>query len=478
MSDSYDAKSNDAPTEVVYKDRQPVLVVRAATLRVVAGPDAGKACALETQRVRVGSGSDNDLPLSDTLVSRRHLELSVADHGYLLRDLGSTNGTFFRGARVREALLAPGAELRLGETVLRIERREERSSSIAPQRAFGSLVGTSRAMQEVFGLLSAVAPTDTTVLVLGETGTGKELVAAELHENSPRRARPFLVLDCGAIPRELIESELFGHVRGAFTGADSDRAGIFEQANGGTIFLDEIGELPQELQTRLLRVLDQRTVRRVGEHTPRAVDIRVVAATHRDLRDAVRAGTFRQDLFYRLSVVQIRLPPLRERPEDVPILARHFIREAGGRNPEDVLGPEVLEVLTTRRWPGNVRELRNVVERAMVLADGAVSAFEESTARRIDGAAPPPLPADVQAGAAPGAGASPDDDDEQLRMPTGVLDKPYKEAKDMVVRQFEVLYLTHLMERHGYNISRMAADAEVDRHLIRKLLRKHDMLAR
>jgi DNA-binding NtrC family response regulator len=309
-------------------------------------------------------------------------------------------------------------------------------------------------MQEVFGLLAAVAPTEATVLVLGETGTGKELVAQEIHRQSPRSGRPLVVLDCGSIPAELIESELFGHIKGAFTGAHVDRAGVFEQASGGTVFLDEIGELPAELQTRLLRVLDQRTVRRVGSHRPQKVDLRVVAATNRNLEGLVAEGRFRQDLFYRLSVVEIRLPPLRQRPEDIPLLARHFLRQSGCANPDDVLTPEVLEVLATRRWPGNARELRNVVERAVILQDGI-------------SAGPPPAEA---------ASLTTGDADWLARaIPGSWLDRPYKELKGEVLDRLEAKYLRHLLDHHGHNISRLAGAAGIDRHLMRKLLRKHNL---
>ncbi len=440
-------------TQLLYKDQHPVMVLRSAVVRVASGADAGASCALDLEPIRVGAGAGNQLVLSDAMTSREHLELQVHDRGYLVRDLDSTNGTFYRGARINEVLIGPGAEIRLGETVLRIERGEERSITLVPREAFGSLIGTSRPMQEVFGILAAVAPTDSTVMIEGETGTGQELVAREIHLQSPRAARELVVVDCGSIPSELIESELFGHSKGAFTGAVSDRAGVFEQAAGGTVFLDELGELPLELQTRLLRVLDQRTVSRLGTHEPRKVDFRVVAATHRDLEQLVKEGRFREDLFYRLGVVKVRLPPLRERPEDIPTLARAFLRRNACPNPDAVLTPEVLEALCSRQWPGNVRELRNVLERAMVLGDGA-----QDIAR---------MP-----------GAPPAGDEETWvaqAMPQRWLDRPYKEVKEQLLGQFEAHYFASLLERHGYNISRIASGAGVDRHLVRKLLRKHDM---
>jgi len=478
MSDRPDPQAlarAESPTQVTYEGRRPVLVVRRATLRVVAGPDRGASLELGGARVTLGTGADCTLVLGDPQVSRHHLEVQTREDGYLVRDLGSTNGTFYRGAGIGEALLTPGAELRLGTaTVLRVERGEEHSLQLTAQSSFGSLVGSSPPMQELYSVLAAVAPTDTTVLVLGETGTGKELVAQELHGASPRRDKPFLVLDCGSIPGQLIESELFGHERGAFTGADRERVGIFEQAAGGTVFLDEIGELPLEMQTRLLRVLDQRTVRRIGSGQQRPVDLRVVAATHRDLAEAVREGRFRQDLYFRLSVIVVRLPPLRDRRQDIPLLARHFLRRAGFAEPDQVLTPGVLEVLSSRSWPGNARELRNVVERAVVLADSASPLFTEE--HRAPEPLEPRLSAAVAGAAA--AGAPPAETGEWLAraMPPGFLDRAYKDAKEELVSQFERLLLGHLVARHGTNISRIATDAGVDRHLVRKLLRKHGML--
>jgi len=449
-------------TELQRVGARATLVRRTAVLRVVSGAETGASVELD-HRITVGSAEENDLRLGDPLVSRNHLEVIAHDLGWLVRDRESRNGTFYRGAQVREVLLAVGAELRVGSTVLRIERSAERSISIEPREGFGTLVGASRAMQEVFGLLAAVAPTETTVLILGETGTGKELAALEVHRGSPRSEGPFIVLDCGAIPGELVESELFGHEKGAFTGASSDHAGIFEQAAGGTVFLDEIGELPLAMQTRLLRVLDQRTVKRIGSTRPRAVQIRVVAATHRDLAQMVREGSFRQDLYYRLGVVEVRLPPLRERLEDLPLLARHFLRRAGCANPDEVLTPRVLEVLATRAWPGNARELRNVVERAVVLRDG--SGFE------------PPARSPVSPAASDPVGDPPGGNWLAPALPAGFLRRGYKDAKEELLTLYELLYFTRLVESHGNNISRIAAEADVDRHLVRNLLRKHGLLS-
>jgi len=445
--------------------------------------------------------ADNELVLTDPHISRHHLEFQIQDAGYLVRDLGSTNGTYFRGARIHEALVGPGAELRLGSTVLRLERGEEKTEQAPRKQAFGEMVGTAARMQTVFGLLAAVAPTDVTVLIEGETGTGKELVAEELHRQSPRRNQSFSIVDCGAIAANLIESELFGHERGAFTGAVGEREGVFERSRGGTVFLDEIGELPLDLQTRLLRVLDRRTIRRVGGNLQRKIDARLVAATNRDLGEEVRRGRFRQDLFYRLAVVRIPIPPLRERREDIPILARHILWQMGCADPDAVLTPEVLGVLQSRQWPGNVRELRNVVERAIVLTDGSgemLGADSEPAQdpkapprppRHVASAAPaataaptgprPPGPPPIPADAGP-AGPAPSLSEPWLGrlLPEGFLALPYKDAKEQLLDQFESLYWTRLHHQHGNNISHIAHAAKVDRHLVRKLLRKHGLDAR
>ena len=319
--------SSDSPTQVIYADREALLVFRATVLRVLAGPDAGRSVELPAARATVGSAADNDLVLRDESVSRHHLEIQVHDRGYLVRDLDSTNGTYYRGARIREALLRVSGEIRLGATVLRFEQGKEHSGSVSARASFGRLVGSAPAMQKVYGVLAAVAPTDVTVLIEGETGTGKELVAEQLHRQSARASYPFSVIDCGALSESLIESELFGHEKGAFTGAVGERVGIFEKTRGGTVFLDEIGELPLHLQTRLLRVLDQRTIRRVGSNVQRKVDVRLVAATNRKLDGEVAQGRFRQDLFYRLTVARVQLPALRDRPDDIRLLAHHFAQQ-------------------------------------------------------------------------------------------------------------------------------------------------------
>jgi DNA-binding NtrC family response regulator len=452
----------DIPTEITYQDDTPVVALRSAELRVIKGPDLGRSCTLELERVRVGTGADNDLVLTDSRVSRSHAEFQVNDLGYLVVDLGSTNGTFYRGSRVREAIVVPGAEVRVGETILRLDRGAERSEVIKDRATFGTMIGSSPAMRTVYGVLAKVAPTDMTVLVQGETGTGKELVAEELHRQSHREGHPFCVVDCCTLPSTLVESELFGHRRGAFSGAVEDREGLFERARGGTVFLDEIGELELEMQTRLLRVLDQRTVRRVGCNVSRKVDFRLIAATNRDLAAEVKQGRFRQDLYFRLAVIRVKLPPLRDRGEDVRVLARHFLWQAGCPDPDAVLVPEVARVMRTRRWPGNVRELRNFVEQAMLAVDGVPLPDDELSPPATPAAEPTPMGERSQWLASV--------------LPREWLEQPYKQLKETLVNQLEALYLGHLLERHGENISRIARDAGVDRSLVRILLRKHGLI--
>jgi two-component system response regulator AtoC len=321
------------------------------------------------------------------------------------------------------------------------------------EEVFHGLVGRSAAMRAVYRLLEKAAAVDATVLVEGETGTGKELAARAIHVLSARRARRFVPVNCGALPGELVESELFGHARGAFTGAASARPGLFQEAEGGTIFLDEVGELPLAAQVKLNRVLQEREVRRVGETQAVPVDVRVVAATHRDLREEVRAGRFREDLFYRLNVIAVTLPPLRERAEDVPLLAAHFL-EKHARALRRTLGgfaPEALRRLAAHPWPGNVRELENVVERAVAVAGG-------------EGVELADLPPELAAGPPPSAGAG-----------AALAALPYKDAvagaRDRVTRE----YLVALMTEFAGNVTRAADRAGVERESLHRLLRRHGL---
>jgi DNA-binding NtrC family response regulator len=318
---------------------------------------------LEGEALSVGKDRQNDLVLDDPFVSARHLRLERRRGRWRVRDLGSTNGTVLAGVRVTEAELPQGAPIALGDAELVLETA---AAPRSPPAAFEGLVSADPAMRQLFELVERVAPSDAAVTVLGETGTGKELVARALHRLSRRRERAFIPVNCSAIAESLIESELFGHEKGAFSGADRLRKGAFEEAEGGTIFLDEIGELPVELQPKLLRTLELGEVKRVGASRPIQVDVRVVAATHRDLRAQVRAGKFREDLYYRLCVVPVTVPPLRARRGDVRSLAEHFLGRAAPRGLALRFTDEALAKLEAHPWPGNVRQLKNVVQRALL----------------------------------------------------------------------------------------------------------------
>jgi DNA-binding NtrC family response regulator len=438
------------------------LHLRRGRLTCVAGEDKGQSWLVDGDVVRIGAKSGNDIVLTDTTVSRRHAEVVRVSDGVLLRDLGSTNGTFVGPVRVREVYLTPDTRFRVGQTELVFAPADEVIDILPTEESFfENMVGVSLSMRALFGLLARVAATELTVMVTGETGTGKELVSRAVHNRSRRAAAPFQVFDCGAVTASLVESELFGHERGAFTGAVASRPGVFEQAHGGTVFLDEIGELPLELQPKLLRVLEQREVRRVGSGQTRAVDVRVVCATNRDLREEVEAGRFREDLYYRLAVVELHLPPLRDRTEDIPLLVEHILRHASHNRGVTVVADEVLELFEVYRWPGNVRELRNVIERAVPFCEGGtITLASLPEALRI---APPTRPLHPAGGAQESGLEAPD------------VSLPFKDAKDKIIEAFERQYLVDLLERHEGNISRAARAADMDRKSIARLLKKHDI---
>jgi DNA-binding NtrC family response regulator len=418
-------------------------------LLVVKGPDRGETIDVGERTVTIGSGSGCDVVLTDRTISRRHLGLDRGPEGVVLRDLGSTNGSFVQGARFNELTLGFGTEVTIGKTILKYLPTEE-AVDLVPSEAesYGSLVGRDPKLRRLFRLLDDVAATDATVLIEGETGTGKELFAEEIHKHSSRRDGPFIVFDCGAVPDELIESALFGHVRGAFTGAVNDRAGAFEEADGGTLFLDEIGELAPGVQPALLRALDKQSVRPVGGTNYTRASVRVVAATNRNLRAEIAARRFREDLYYRVAVVRMLVPPLRDRPDDVPLLVEHFTRQfAAGR--ALAVAREDLDRLRRHTWLGNVRELRNVIERACALSHGTRLEIDEALDERPAGG---------------GGGAA-----------AGYADLPFKEAKAQVIENFERDYIRTLLKRHEGNLSAAARAAEVDRKHLRELLRKHGL---
>ncbi len=410
--------------------------------------------------LRVGSREGNDVELTDPAVSRVHFEIAADEHGFRLRDLESTNGTFVDGYRAQDVYLRPGSVIRAGDTELRFEPTQaEADVPASDAERFGPLVGRSVKLRELFATLERAAPTDATVLVEGETGTGKELVAQAVHGRSRRSGGPFVVFDCASVPANLVESELFGHEKGAFTGAGERRIGRLEEADGGTLFLDELGELPLDLQPKLLRALESREVRRVGgrEHIP--VDIRIVAATNRDLAREVNRGAFREDLYYRLAVVRVELPALRERRDDVRLLVEHFVRRAlpdDGERAARILNgisEENWRRLEKHPWPGNVRELRNVIERTLALSQAGEQPSLE----------PPTTP--PRAGAAPRGGAP--------AAPAVDLDRPFVDLKQETLAAFEESYLTGQLDRHGGNISRAAAASGIDRMYFKRLLKKY-----
>ncbi len=426
--------------------------VRRVRLRVVDGDDAGAELVTDRERCVIGSHEAADLRLSDRTVSRFHCELTIQPGRVALADLGSTNGTFVEGVQIERCLLHPGAVLRVGATRIAFEDAGQTTRvALSPRVRFGTMVGGSEAMRRVFDLLEHAARTESTILLSGETGTGKEAAAESVHAESGRADGPFVVVDCGALPATLLESELFGHEKGAFTGAAAARAGAFEAADGGTVFLDEIGELPLDLQPKLLRVLEKKQIKRVGASTPRAVDVRVVAATNRDLRGEVNARAFRSDLYYRLAVLEVRLPPLRDRPEDLPLLVEQLLGGLGEVQPEvrrQLTQLDFIAGLARHPWPGNVRELRNHLERCIALREALALEGGELSPRIAD--------------------------DEGLIDPR----RSYSESRKSWLETFERRYLEALLALHDGNVSAAARAAHVDRAQLYRLLWRHGLRER
>ncbi len=434
-------------TKIIVQPGSASLLLARAKLTVLEGPDRGLELHSEQPVVRVGSGAECELRLHDPAVSWRHLELRATEGGYQLRDLGSTNGTFLDEVRLREASITGPVVLRLGTTRLRVAPSgEELAIPLSPRTGFGQLLGESVAMRQLFATLERAAPTELTILLEGESGTGKEVAAQAIHAASARADGPLVVVDCAAIPAGLIESELFGHERGAFTGASEARRGALEEANGGTLFLDEIGELPLELQPRLLRFLETQQVRRVGGSRVTQVSTRVLAATHRNLVAAVEEGSFRADLYYRLAVVRVELPPLRERRDDIPLLAHHFA-ERLVRDPREVLSEEVLAMLRAHDWPGNLRELRNMVERLLVTPEQALADLQRPA--RLD-----PLDASALA---------------------PFVDLPFHEAKARWQEIFERHFLAAQLDRSDGVIARAALRCGLARPSFHRMMRRHGL---
>ncbi len=452
--------SNDAPETKLFSHVEPSWLKSAElqgfSLTVVEGPDPGRRWTMEEdERCSIGSHRSNGLVIDEPTVSRFHCELVATDRGVRIRDLESRNGTLVDEVRIVSAWLKPGSEIQLGKVRLRFEVADERRRLPLDEAGhFGQMVGASVPMRRAFHTLSRCAKSEITVLIEGETGTGKEGAAAAIHSESERSEGPFVIVDCSALPTNLFESELFGHEKGAFTGATSRRMGAFERADGGTIFLDEIGELPRDLQPKLLRVLEQKTVRRVGSNEHRAVDVRVVAATNRDLRADVNTGHFRSDLYYRLAIMKVTLPPLRERRGDLPLLVGALLSRLGA-SPGQLArfsAEEFLDRIRLGTWPGNVRELRNYLESCLVM--------------------------DEEMPIAPG-GDGPADEANDSPLVVGDplfgigLDVPLLEAKNIITSAFERAYLVAALREHDGNKAAVARAAEIDRGHLYRLLKKY-----
>ena len=455
------------PTKISYISGRPATLHLRKCKLVVSRDDGTVAEYIFDQpTVCIGAMDDNDLLVDDDTVSRYHCRIHQDENSYLITDLDSTNGTFVNRVRIKEAYLKPGCTVTLGKSDLLFQSLDERVEILPVKREkFGRIVGKSLRMREIFGILEKIAPTGATVVIEGETGTGKEVVARTVHEESRRADGAFVVFDCGAVPENLIESELFGHEKGSFTGAIMARQGLFEVAQGGTIFLDEIGELSLDLQPKLLRALEQREIRRVGSNKAIKVDVRVVVATNRNLEEEVKAGRFREDLYYRLTVVRVVLPPLRERKEDIPLLAKHFLRggffnkDGDGKPIVHGVGRDALDTMMSYHWPGNVRELLNVIERACAYAEDEYI-HPEQLPEHISGIGV------VRRRASPGSATAKDRLDR-------AQDKPFKEAKEDWVSSFERDYIVNLLKKNSFNISHAAREADIDRKYFRKLMKKY-----
>ena len=460
------------PTQIAYRvDGGTTLHLRKCRLSREREDGTIEELVFEQEVIRIGAMDDNDLVLADDTVSRYHCRIYQENNAYVLDDLSSTNGSFINNVRIKDAYLKPGCAVTLGKTNLRFNTFDEKVE-IRPVEGdqYGEIIGADERMRKLFGILDRIAPTATTVVIEGETGTGKEVVARTIHHKSSRAEQPFVVFDCSAIPQNLIESELFGHEKGSFTGAIMARQGVFEMANGGTIFLDELGELSLELQPKLLRVLETREVRRVGGHRSLKVDVRIIAATNRKLEEEVRAGRFREDLFYRLSVVRLFLPPLRDRKNDLPLLIRHFLRTGSyNRDPSGIqrlttVSPDATEALAAHDWPGNIRELLNVIERACSFAEGDSIQLSDLPTQLLGSG-------HVQRLNALKPRLLQESDGDVANLGT------FKNAKEQWIASFERDYILKLLTQASFNISHAARAAEIDRKYFRKLMKKYNITA-
>ena len=424
-------------------------------LVVVEGPDRGLVFTFDgsvPSRVLIGQSPACDLRLSDRQVSRRHASLELGPRGLLLTDLESKNGTFANGMPLVAVYLVGGEVVRMGDTTLNVERVADGATvKLTDAMRFGRMIGASPEMRRLYPLCKRIAANNLPVIIEGETGTGKEVLAEALHEASPRAKGPFVVFDCTTVPSNLLDSALFGHERGAFTGAVASRAGVFEEANGGTLLIDEIGELDIAMQPKLLRAIERSEVQRVGSSQWTRVDVRVIAATRRDLDHEVQVGRFRDDLFYRLAVARVELPPLRHRRGDVGLLTRHFWAALHGEG--DAFPPELLARFCDYAWPGNVRELYNAVARYAAMGDMELAS--PARAAEPGESAPPPAPAQ-------------DDVIERAL----ALDLPLARARNIVVEELERRYIRRILERYNGNVVRAAAAAGIARRYFQILRAK------
>ncbi|MBI3181237.1 MAG: sigma 54-interacting transcriptional regulator [Myxococcales bacterium] len=443
-------RSPEVTESVSLPEAQPSRIeVREWAIEVVAGPDKGKKVKTLGALIRVGSDPTNDVVLSDATVSRRHLEIERTPRGLMLRDLGSRNGTIVEGRQLLQAFLDPGDKIALGKTKLLVKQQAKGTEIELGGESFGDLVGTSEAMRAVFAELRRVAREEMNLLIEGETGTGKELAARAVHQSSSRRHMPFKVVDCNVISEEAAERELFGHLRGALATSEGSSPGVFEAAQGGTVFLDEVGELPPSLQPKLLRVLESREVHRIGEGKTRQLDVRIIASTHRNLDEEVRAGRFRADLFFRLAVARVHMPPLRTRRQDIPVLAQHVLRNLG--TPFE-MSAQTLALFEGYDWPGNVRELRNVLERGALMQ-------ETGNASWLDFLANPPK-----------KGHEP-----TKSVGAIVSALAYHEAKDRVLSDFERIYFAEVMKASGFDMKVAEQKTGLSMQSLYRLLKKNGL---
>jgi len=430
---------------IVRQGNQDFAHFRRVRIRLETADVPAQETVLALEPVEVGSSKECELVCTDPLVSRRHCVFRREETGFSLEDLGSKNGTFVNGVRISKVFVEPGQRVAVGDS--RLELVVENGISQLPlhgSNKFGGAVGGSLVMRQLFAELNRAAQTDSALLLWGETGTGKELIARAVHDLGPRQAKPFVIFDCGAVTETLLEATLFGHEKGAFSGADTTREGLVEEADGGTLFLDELGELSLTAQTSLLRLLEHKTFRRVGGNKEHRVDVRVIAATHRDLKARVATQKFREDLYFRIAVLEMTLPPLRQRLEDLPLLIETMLATLTPAKKLTDLPPGLLEMFRHHSWPGNVRELKNVLERILVFPDAPVGELLDGVKRPQAHSGPSPFNA-----------------------------LPLRQARDAAVEHFEKEYFRFRLKEHGGNVAAAATSMGVSRQFLYRMLAKY-----